>query len=157
MANYAFNIALGRAVQFYDNVDNNSPANSALILVIIETSTGDATLRDLDTLALVTGDAGTAEVTNTNYNRKVLTDSELAAWSPDDANDRVDLDFPDQSWTGVVAGDNWTDAILCYDADTGAGDDTNLIPISQHDFVVSPDGSDINLTTPNGFYRAQAA
>ena len=158
LADFPYNVALGRAVQFYINVDTNNPTNSALVLCVIETATADATLRDLDTLALVLADGGTAEVTNTNYARKVLTDSDLTAFAPDDANDRTDLDIPDQSWTGVAAGDDWTDIVVNYDDDTTSGDDTNLVPISQHDFETTPDGSDINaVVAAAGFYRAAAA
>lgn len=158
LADFPFNIALGRAVQLYVNVDTNSPANSVLVLLVIDTSASDATLTDLDTVALVLADGDTAEVTNTNYARKVLTDSDIASFAPDDANDRTDLDIPDQSWTAVTAGDSWTDAIIAYDDDSTGGDDSDLIPISQHDFEATPDGSDINLVVAAaGFYRAAAA
>ena len=35
MANIVFNIAKGRVVELYNRVENNDPANSALILVPI--------------------------------------------------------------------------------------------------------------------------
>lgn len=158
LADFPFNIALGRAVQLYANVDTNSPAASVLTLLVINTSATDATLRDLDTVALVLADGDTAEVTNTNYARIDLSDSDLATFSPDDANDRTDLDIPDQSWTGVASGDAWTDAVISYEPDGGSPADANKIPISLHDFAVTPDGSDINLqVAAAGFYRAAAA
>ena len=80
------------------------------MLLVINTSATDATLRDLDTLALVLADANTAEVTNTNYARKVLTDADIVAFAPDDANDRVDLDIPDQTFSAIAAGDAGGDA-----------------------------------------------
>ena len=57
MANIVFNIAKGRVAELYDRVKSNDPANSAIILVPIETSglESDATLIDADTLA---ADAG---------------------------------------------------------------------------------------------------
>lgn len=155
MADLVFNIAKGRIVQLYDNVDSNNPTNSALIVVAINTSATDATLKDLDTLSAVLADANTAEVTNTNYARKVLTDTELAAWAADDTNDRVDLDVPDQTWSAVAAGDAWTDLLICYDGDTTAGTDANIIPLTMHDFAVTPDGSDITAQiAAAGFFRA---
>ncbi len=155
MADQVFNIALGRVAELYNRVDQNDPTNAALIVVAIDTSASDATLKDLDTLSAVLGDGNTAEVTNTNYARKVLTDSDIAAFAPDDANDRVDLDIPDQTWTGVAAGDSWTDLLICYDNDTGGGTDANIVPMTQHDFAVTPDGSDITAQVDaNGFYRA---
>lgn len=155
MADFVFNIAKGRVAELYNRVDTNDPANSALIIVVIDTATADATLRDLDTLSAVTGDAGTAEVTNTNYARKILTDADLTAFAPDDTNDRVDLDFADQTWTAVAAGDSWTDLLVCYDSDTTAGTDANIVPCTQHDFAVTPDGSDITAqVNAAGFFRA---
>jgi hypothetical protein len=97
----------------------------------------------------------TNEVTNSGYARKVLTDADIVAFAPDDANDRVDLDIPDQTWTGVAAGDGWNDLVVAYDNDTTGGTDANLVPQTQHDFVVTPDGSDITAQiAAAGFYRA---
>lgn len=156
MANQVFNIALGRVAELYNRVDLNDPANSALIIVILATAgiEADAVLKDKDDLAAVV--AGTTnEVTNTNYARKVLTDADIVAFAPDDANDRVDLDIPDQTWTAVAAGDGWNDLLVCYDSDTTAGTDANIVPMTMHDFVVTPDGSDITAQIAvAGFYRA---
>lgn len=156
MADFVFNIAKGRVAELYNRVDSNDPANSALVIVVLATSglESDATLKDKDTLADVL--AGTTnEVTNTGYARKVLTDADLAAFAADDTNDRVDLDFADQTWTGVAAGDGWSKVIVCYDSDTTAGTDSNIVPLTAHDFVVTPDGSDIVAQiNAAGFYRA---
>lgn len=156
MADFAFNIALGRAVELYNRVDTNDPANSALVIVILATAgiESDAVLKDKDTLADVLAGA-TNEVTNAGYARKILTDVDIVAFAPDDVNDRVDIDIPDQTWAGVAAGDGWNDFLVCYDADTASGTDANIVPISQHDFVLTPDGSDITAQIAvAGFYRA---
>lgn len=159
MANLVFNIALGRVAELYNRVDLNDPANSALIVVVLATSgiETDAVLRDKDDLAAVV--AGTTnEVTNTNYARKTLTDADIAAFAPDDTNDRVDLDIPDQTWTAVASGDGWNDIIICYDSDTTGGTDSAIVPLTLHDFVVTPDGSDITAQiAAAGFYRASPA
>ena len=156
MADFVFNVAKGRVAEFYNRVDTNDPANSALVVVVLATSglETDAALKDYDTLSAVV--AGTTnEVTNTNYARKVLTDTDLAALAIDDTNDRVDLDIPDQTWTAVAAGDGWSKLIICYDSDTTAGTDANIIPLTAHDFVVTPDGSDITAVIATaGFFRA---
>lgn len=155
MADFMFNIAKGRVAEFYNRVKSNDPANSALIIVVIDANGDtDATMRDRDDLAALLG--GTAnEVTNTNYARKVLTDSDLAALSIDDTNDRVDLDLPDQTWNGVAAGTAWTDVLVCYDPDTTGGTDSAIIPLTCHDFAVTPDGSDITAQiAAAGFVRA---
>lgn len=156
MANQVFNIALGRVAELYNRVDNNDPANSALIIVILATAgiESDAVLKDADTLAAVL--AGTTnEVTNTGYLRKTLTDADIVAFAPDDTNDRVDLDIPDQTWTAVAVGDGWSDLLVCYDSDTTSGTDSNIVPLTMHDFALVPDGLDITAQiAAAGFYRA---
>lgn len=155
MANFVFNIALGRVAELYNRVDSNDPANSALIIVIIDANGDtDGTMKDRDDLAALLG--GTAnEVTNTNYARVTLTDASIVAFAPDDVNDRVDLDIPDQTWTAVAAGTAWTDLLVCYDPDTTGGTDSAIVPLTCHDFAVTPDGSDITAQiAAAGFYRA---
>jgi len=156
MANFVYNIALGRSTEFYVRVDGNDPANSALIIMVLATSgiESDATLKDKDDFAAVVSGA-TNEVTNSGYARKTLTDADLTAFAPDDANDRVDLDIPDQTWTAVAAGDGWNDIVIGYDSDTTGGADSAIVPMTQHDFVVTPDGSDIIAQiAAAGFFRA---
>jgi len=156
MADFIFNIAKGRVVEYYNRVKGNDPANSALILVVIDANGDtDAVMKDRDDLAALLG--GTAnEVTNTNYARKTLSDAELAALpAPDDTNDRYDIDLPDQTWTAVAAGTAWTDILVCYDPDTTGGTDSAIIPLTLHDFAVTPDGSDIVAQiAAAGFFRA---
>ena len=156
MADFVFNISKGRVAELYNRVDLNDPANSALIILVLATAgiEADATLRDVDTVsALVAGT--TNEVTNSGYGRKTLTDADIVAFAPDDANDRVDLDIPDQTWTAVAAGDGFNDFVVSYDSDTTGGTDANIVPLTQHDFVVVPDGSDITAqVAAAGFYRA---
>lgn len=155
MADFVFNVAKGRVAEFYYRVDNNDPTNAVLVVVVIDANGDtDATMLDRDDLAALLG--GTAnEVTNTNYARKILSDSDLAAFAPDDTNDRVDLDIPDQTWSGVAAGDAWTDLLVCYDSDSTGGTDANIVPCTLHDFAVTPDGSDITAQiAAAGFFRA---
>ena len=155
MADFVFNVAKGRVAELYNRVDTNDPANSALIIVAINTTATDAVLRDLDTLAAVLANVDTAEVTNTNYARKVLTDADISALTIDDGNDRVDLDIADQTWAAIAAGTAWTDLLICYDNDTTGGTDANIIPLTLHDFAITPDGSDIVAQiAAAGFFRA---
>jgi hypothetical protein len=155
MADLVFNIAKGRVAELYNRVDSNDPANSALIVAVIDANGDtDATMRDRDDLSALLG--GTAnEVTNSGYARKTLTDADISAFAPDDTNDRVDLDIPDQTWTGVAAGTAWTDMLVCYDSDTTGGADSAIVPCTLHDFAVTPDGSDITAQiAAAGFFRA---
>lgn len=155
MADFIFNIAKGRFVQWYINVDTNSPANSALIMLVIDANGDtDATMKDRDDIAALLG--GTAnEVTNSGYARKTITDSDIVSFAPDDTNDRNDIDIPDQTFTGVGAGSAWTDIVMAYDEDTTSGTDSSISPISCHDFPVTPGGGDITVQINSaGFARA---
>lgn len=159
MADFVFNIAKGRVAGYIDRVRANDPANSALVIVAIQ-STGleaDDTLNNYDDLSALLA-ASNNEATNVGYARKVLTDSDLTSFAPtvDDTNNRLDADLPDQTWTGVAAaGGAWGKLLVCYDNDTTAGTDANIIPLTAHDFVVTPDGSDIIAQiAAAGFYRA---
>lgn len=152
MANIVFNIAKGRVVEYYNRVENNDPANSAIIIVPIET-TGletDATLIDKDDLAAVL--AGTTNE-QTTMGRKTLTDADLAALpAPDDTNDRYDVSLPTVTWTAAT-GNAISKLLVCYDSDTTAGTDSNIIPLTMFDFAVTPSGSDIQMTG-GVFFRA---
>ncbi len=155
MADFVFNVAKGRVVELFNRVDINDPANSALIIVVIDANGDtDATTKDRDDLSALLG--GTAnEVTNGNYARKTLTDSDITYPGPDDTNDRFDIDIADQTWSAVAAGTAWTDLLVCYDSDTTGGTDSAIVPLTLHDFAVTPDGSDITAQIASaGFFRA---
>ena len=156
MADFVFNIAKGRVVEYVNRVDANDPTNSALIILVLATSglESDATLIDVDDVAALV--AGTTnEVTNTNYARKTLTDADLPLGTPTDASDYFAVDIADQTWTAVAAGDGWSKLLVCYDSDTTAGTDANIVPLTAHDFVVTPDGTDITATiNASGFFKA---
>jgi len=68
--------------------------------------------------------------------------------------------------TTIGAGTGYNAALLAHlagargrattidiDADTAAGTDANIIPLTMFDAVVTPDGSDVQLTT-GVFFRA---
>lgn len=146
MANFVFNISKGRGVENYNMVENNSPAASALVLVPLSQSGTEAQGQDLDDLAAVEADANFAERTSNSWVRKVLTDVELAAFpAPDDGNNRYAVALPATTWTGPTAGGNTTGLLVCYDADTAAGTDSAIRPITHHDFTVTADGNDVIL------------
>ena len=146
MANIVFNIAKGRVVEYYNRVKSNDPAASAIILVPIETAglEADATLIDVDTLTALI--AGTTNE-QTTMGRKTLTDAELAALpAPDDTNDRYEVSLPTTTWTAAT-GNAISKIAVCYDGDTGAGTDANIIPLTMFDFAQTPSGADIQMTT----------
>ncbi len=152
MASFTFNIAKGRVVEYYNRVKANDPANSALILIPIETAglETQAVLQDKDDLAAVL--VGTTNE-QTTMGRKVLTDADLAALpAPDDNNDRFDISLPTSTWA-AAAGNAISGIVVAYDADTTSGTDANIIPLTYFDFVQAPNGSDIQATGAV-FYRA---
>lgn len=145
MGNFIFNRSKGRFVEFAERINANDPTNSILTLAAWNTAASDATLLDLDTIAQIEADASTAEVTNSGYSRKTFADSTITI-TYDDTNDRVDIDVADQTWTAVAAGTAWTDLGFGYDSDSTSGTDANVLPVSWHDFAITPDGSDITAT-----------
>ncbi len=159
MASFVFNVAKGRTTEFHERVNNNDPANSALIIVVLAEAglETDDVLKDYNTLAAIvpTND----EVDNTNYARKVLTDADLAPATIDDVDDQVELTFGTQTFTSIAAGDSWRKLLVCYDADTTGGTDSDIIPVSAHDLLISgvavvPTGSNIVVSLPSGYVIA---
>lgn len=152
MANIVFNIAKGRVVEYYNRVKSNDPANSALIIVPLETSglESDATLIDKDDLAALVAGATNEQTT---MGRKTLTDADLAALpAPDDTNDRYDISLPTVTWA-AASGNPISKLAICYDGDTTSGTDSNIIPLTMFDFVQTPSGADIQMTG-GAFFRA---
>lgn len=152
MANFTFNIAKGRVVEYYNRVENNDPSTSALIVIPLETSGLEAqsVLEDKDDVSALI--AGTTNE-QTTMGHKTLTDTELAALpAPDDTNNRYSLDLPDIVWTSA-SGNAISALVVAYDANTGAGTDSDIIPLTYHDFIVTPTGTDITATTSE-FFRA---
>ena len=152
MANIVFNIAKGRVTEFYNRVKRNDPANSALIMVPIETAglESDATLIDKDTLADVLAGATNEQTT---MGRKTLTDVDLAALpAPDDTNDRFEISLPTTIWS-AAGGNPISKILVAYDPDTTGGTDANIVPMTMFDFAQTPSGSDIQMTG-GAFHRA---
>jgi hypothetical protein len=142
--------------EIHNRVNDNDPTNAALVVVLLQTAEADATLEDYDTLsALLAGSNSEADFTN--YARKVLTDSDVAATSVDDTNNRQDADIGDQTYSSAGGASNNTLAklLVCYDSDTTGGTDANIVPLTHHDFVITTDGSDIVAQiNAAGYFRA---
>lgn len=154
MANITINIAKGRVGEWYHLVENAVLANAALILVPIETSglEADSVLIDKDTLADFLSGATNEQTT---MGRKTLTATQLAAVpAPDDANDRFDFSLPEVTWSAAT-GNTISKILVCFDYDTTAGTDANIVPGTLFDFAATPDGTDITMTT-GVFFRAAA-
>ena len=154
MANFVFNIAKGRIVEFYNRAENNDPTNSALILVPLSASGTEAQGQDLTTLAAVEADSNFAEQTGGGWVRKTLESAQLAALpAANNTDNRYDIQLPAVTWTAPSAASNTTGLLVCYDSDNTGGTDANIIPLTHHDFVVTADGNDVILNVGD-FFRA---
>lgn len=154
MADQMFNQGKGKVAEWAARINANDPANSVFLIEAILTTQTDAILRDLDTFALIESDASTAEVTNSGYARKTINDASGMTITIDDTNDRTDVDVADQTWTAVATSPGaWSDLVFGYDSDSTTGTDTAVVPATMHDFIVTPDGSDITAQIAV-FYRA---
>lgn len=160
MADFQFNVSLGREVELYNRVDSNDPAASALVMLVLRSAglEADEVLKDYATVAAILAGASD-EVTNIGYARKILTDTELAAYTVDNTLNRILLAIAAQTFAAIAAGDAWSKVVIAYDADTAAGTDANLIPITAHDLRISnaaivPNGSNIVIDFSAGFVIA---
>ena len=117
-------------------------------------TSSDAALAD-STLALVPGAriVQTLGQTAGGWVRKTLTDAQTAAIAVDDTNNRFPASVPSVTWTAPTAGNNTTGLAICYDSDTTAGTDANIIVLVHCDFVVTADGNDVVLNAGD-FFRA---
>lgn len=153
MADLVFTIAKGRVAQWCQNVEDNSPAAAVLRLFVIDANgETDANMEETDTMTALFATLAN-EVTNSGYTNQTQDDTDIVI-TLDDTNDRVDIDISDQTFSTIGAGDAWEDLVVAYDAD-GSDTDTTTIPMTLHDFVVTPDGSDITAQIDAaGFFRA---
>ncbi|MEU8886737.1 hypothetical protein [Streptomyces sp. NPDC048442] len=147
MANLVFNIALGRLA----TLAALPATNDALIAVPIETSgiVGDSTMRDYADLGSLLAGASNEQTT---MGRKTLASVTVGM---DNANDRVNIDAADITWTAAT-GNAISAVIICYDPDTTGGTDSDCVPLTKHDVTMTPDGSDFTLTIAD-FARVSSA
>lgn len=162
-SDFVFNIARGALKYYYYAVENSvalasagqftSTANAALVLVLVETTgiEGDDTLNNYDDLASLLAAASNEQ---TNQARKVLTETELAAVpTPDDTNNRLDLDLPDVTYT-ALGGNAVGKVLVCFRPDTASADSA-IIPLVAHAVSITPDGNDVLLQiNAAGFWRS---
>jgi len=153
MADFVFNIAKGRVASYVQNVEDGAPANSRLKIVPIETTgiEADAALKDHNDLAALL--AGTSNEQST-MGRKTWAAADLVI-TVDDTNERVDIDSADITWVAAT-GNAISALVMVYFPDgVTPGADSTGIPLTKHDFAVTPDGSDIIAQiAAAGFFRA---
>lgn len=156
MANFSFDVAKGREVEFWNRVNDSDPTNAVLVLAVL-THTGivsDATMKSYATLSALLAGASN-EVTNTGYARITLSDSGIGAPTVDNTAHTTTLPLADQVTGSITAGDNWSKLIVGYDSDSTGGTDANIIPVFALDIRVSgvpliPNGTAVTFSFPFG-------
>lgn len=145
MADQTMNISFARvkeyAVRARDAVVDTNPG---ITVVLLQAAEADDTLRDYDTLSALLGATGNSEADFTNYTRKDITGADVTL-TVDDTNNDFTLNLPDQTWNsaGGTTDNTLVKLLLVYDPDTSVSDDTTMVPLTQHDFSVTTDGSDL--------------
>lgn len=144
MASLPFNVALGKGIGYHDRVVDNDPANSVLILVVLEASgiEADDTLSDHDTLAAVLAASNNEQTT---MGRKTLTNADLTASAVNDTTNLREASLPLVTWAGA-SGNATAKVLVCYAPDSTSLSDSTTIPIAHMTFVTTPDGNDLDLT-----------
>jgi hypothetical protein len=140
-----FNVSKGVAGTYY----GLPAATDSIIIVPIEASgiVADATMQDYADLATLLAGASNEQTT---MGRKTAAS---VTFTVDQANDRADGDFADVTWSAAT-GNAIAALVVCYVPSSGAADSA-IIPITKHDFAVTPDGTDVTATLPvGGNYRA---
>lgn len=141
-----FNIAKGRVAE----LAKLGAAADALIAVPIETTgiVSAVTMRDYADLAALLAGASNEQTT---MGRKTLASVVVAA---DNTNDWTTVDAADITWA-AAAGNPVSALVICYDGDTGAGSDSDIIPLVCLDMVATPAGGDITYQVNTvGFFKA---
>lgn len=157
MANQLMNIARGKIGYYAADALGLAGANSRLTIVVLEVAQADDTLRDHDDLGALLAAANT-EATSTNYARIELAAAAITSSVDDGANTAKAVVDSDQTWSTVdqATTEVWVKLLMSYDSDNGTGTDANIVPLTHHDFSVTPNGGDItaDFDQTNGFWAS---
>jgi hypothetical protein len=133
MADLVTNIAKGRFIH-YATLPGTTDSLIAVVLEAADLETDDA-LQDYDTLAALLGGNSNEQ---TDMGRKTLTNVQV---NVDDTGNTASFDADDITWT-AASGDPTGKLVICYKPETSSADSA-IIPLTLHDFTVTPDGTDI--------------
>lgn len=153
MADTKCNISKGQVVELHKRVKNGDPTAARLYIIPISAgAVTDAQLADADDFAAMVT-LGVTERTANGWNRKTIAAADLNTVTPDDVNDRVDVDIVnDQTWTPTA--DAVTDLVLCYSS-VASPTNAQLQPIGVYDFSITPDGSLVTAQINSaGYHRS---
>lgn len=157
MANGVFNISKGKAAELAQRVEDGDPGTARLQLKLLKVAEADATLEDYDTFSALLAGSNT-EADFTNYGGgKTLTAADITITTDDTGNDTTIQIVNNQTWTSAGGATNNTlvKLIVCYDP-LNTDIDTNLVPLTHHDFSATTDGNDLtaDFTTNVDFFTA---
>ena len=135
MANLVTNIGKGRFV-YYAGLP---AATDSLIAVVLEATAleSDDALQDYDDLAALIAGASNEQTT---MGRKTLANPTVTV---NDTANTASIDCDDITWTAAT-GNATGKLVIAYVPSTGAADNL-CIPLTLHDFSVTPDGTDITV------------
>lgn len=155
MANDVFNIARGRIGYYMADALGLSAANSRHVIVVLEAAEADDTLNNHNDLGVLIAATGNTQATATGYARIETAAAGITINIDDTANDAEAVVDADKTWTSVT-GNAFVKLLCCYDADNATGTDTDIVPMTYHDFSVTPNGGDItaDFDQTNGFWRS---
>lgn len=143
MPDFVFNIAKGAVAEKVRDGASN------LLVMLMTALEADATAQDYDDVAALLVPAGNVEKADGGYARITGITGTITV---DDTNNRVDVDMPDQTFS-ALSGTAVTDLVIAYEE---SASDAGRVPLTNHDFEVTPDGSDVTAEfNASGFFRAQ--
>lgn len=145
MASFIFDYAKGRWIEKY-----LLPVGGDNIIVVLLQSSGlqaDTTLNNYQTLGALLG--SNTEATFTNYGRMVLSGLNITV-AVNTSTGVTTVDVPDQVWTAAGGATNNTLGALltCYRPST-ASLDTQILPLTKHDFAVTTTGGNLTAAIPS--------
>lgn len=159
MANQVMNFARGKIGYYAADALGLAGGSSALVIVVLSLAEADDTLNNYDDLGALLGGAN-SEADATGYGaRKTHAAADVTSSVDDTGNTAKAVIDTDDTWASVSNDDSngdWNKLLVCWDGDTGAGTDANIVVLTHHDFVVTPNGGDItaNYDQTNGFWAS---
>lgn len=156
MANYVVGTpGCGRVGEYVNRVLANDPSTSALIAVPLSASITAETAEAIVDLVTFLATAAN-EQTDASWGRKTLDETgDGLAWAWDATNNRNEATCSNLVWTAPATGFNTTGLLFCYDANTGAGTDADLIPLIHLDMAVTANDQQVTFQiNAEGFYNA---
>lgn len=140
MANFVFDVAKGK---FAEKVADSSSVIGVLILITTSIE-ADATMKRRTTLTDLK--SASTEATLGGYARKTGITGTVTI-NDGGSSDTTTITIPNQTWAGILAGEVWAKLVTFYEE---AAADGTRIPMTAHDFSVTPNGADITAQFGSG-------